>query len=70
MTNAVHGHVTVNAIGTPLDIEAAGVQKPFLKLTFPDGTVIQITTNLAEKIGWAGAGVRKRHEDMIRRAHS
>lgn len=40
--------------------------KPYLRLEFPDGVVVQITTNLAEMIGGAGAGARQRFEDQKR----
>ena len=38
--------------------------KQFLCLTFDDGVQVNITTNIAEMIGGAGAGVRKRREDL------
>jgi hypothetical protein len=45
--------------------------KPYLQLTFQRGDgqldlVVSITTNLAEMIGSAGAGVRERWEDRRR----
>ena len=37
--------------------------KPYLRLEFPDGMTIEITTNLAEMIGGCGKGARERYED-------
>lgn len=47
-------------------IEAAGSPegKPYLKLVFPNGFQVNITTNLAEMIGGVGAGVRQRMEEV------
>lgn len=38
--------------------------KPFIVITFPDGTKQAITTNIAEMIGGAGAGMRKAREEL------
>jgi hypothetical protein len=57
----IYGIVTLNIVhGDP------HTGKPFLRLTFPDGVVINITTNIAEMIGGAGAGARLRYEDQQR----
>ena len=40
------------------------IGKPYLRLEFPDGMTIDITTNLAEMIGGCGKGARERYEDM------
>lgn len=62
----VHGHAVLLLIDDPAEIAKAADPpkgKPFLHLTFDDGTTVAITTNLAEMIGGAGAGLRKRWED-------
>lgn len=70
MKKEVHGLATVTMITDRPELEAARVVKPFLNIQFPDGTTVRITTNLAEMIGGAGASLRQRHEEMIRKAHS
>lgn len=35
--------------------------KPFIRLMFPDGTTVDITANLAQMIGGAGAGMSSRY---------
>jgi hypothetical protein len=61
----VHGHAVVMLIDDPSEIAKADSPKgkPYLHLVFDDGTTIAISTNLAEMIGGAGAGLRKRWED-------
>lgn len=39
--------------------------KPYLEVTFGD-VVVCMTTNLAEMLGGAGSGTRKRFEDLKR----
>lgn len=46
-----------------IENEQSPAGKPFLRLTFEDGTKIDISTNLAEMIGGVGTGLRKRGED-------
>jgi hypothetical protein len=60
----VHGQVQVNTVDDPAEAVLAGspLGKPFLRLEFPDGVVVNITTNLAEMIGGCGSGLRQRHE--------
>lgn len=53
----VHGTATIDVIETPPDPDTG---KPYLKMTFSDGVVVNITTNLAEMIGGVGGGVRQR----------
>jgi hypothetical protein len=61
----VRGMCTVDIVDDPKAIAAGNSPKgkPFLRLTFPGLEPIDITTNLAEMIGGAGAGLRKRQED-------
>jgi hypothetical protein len=54
--NAIDDEYTIRRLRSP-----GG--KPFLRLTFEDGVVLDITTNLAEMIGGIGAGLRQREED-------
>jgi hypothetical protein len=59
----VQGHAQINIVDDPTEIREHGSpkNKPFLRVRFDDGTVVNITTNLAEMIGGCGAGVRQRH---------
>lgn len=68
---SVEGHINVSVVDDPDEIRRCNSPKgkPFLRLTFADGTVKDITTNLAEMLGGAGAGTRKRYEDSLRRSH-
>lgn len=61
----VQGVCDVLVIDDPALIKAqqSPSGKPFLRLTFDYGFVVDISTNLAEMIGGVGAGVRKREED-------
>ena len=62
----VIGNVTIKVVASPEAIASSDSPKgkSFLLLQFPDGREYAITTNLAEMIGGAGAGVRKRREDI------
>lgn len=59
----VHGIADVEIIDNPAEIAALGspAGKPFLRVTFPGLPPINITTNLAEMLGGAGAGCRQRY---------
>lgn len=67
----VIGVVDLKLIDDPAEIERCQSPKgkPFIRLTTPDGVSIDITTNIAEMIGGAGSGLRKRWEDRMRSAH-
>jgi hypothetical protein len=65
----IYGHVQLDLIGPGYTSDpgdpASG--KPYLRLTFghgQDAQQVQITTNIAEMIGGAGIGARKRWEDL------
>lgn len=60
----VHGQVEINIVDDE-DVckKLSPKGKPFIKMTFPDGSIQCITTNVAEMIGGIGAGTRKRWED-------
>lgn len=64
----VHTAIDLKVIDDPDEIARCGSPKgkPFLRLTTLDGgtVTLDITTNIAEMIGGAGAGVRKRWEDL------
>lgn len=66
----IHTSAQIDLIDDEVEIRKVGspLGKPFLRMTFGDQTV-DITTNLAEMIGGAGSGLRKRHEDSLRQAH-
>jgi hypothetical protein len=60
----VHGVCDVEIIDDPRITEIVSPHgKPFLRLRFNNNVVLDITTNLAEMIGGAGAGLRLREED-------
>jgi hypothetical protein len=62
----VIGNCVIKPIYDDVEITRAEspLGKPFLRLEFPGGVSIPISTNLAEMIGGVGAGVRKRWEDL------
>lgn len=51
--HVVHGRADLLIIDDPIE--------PFLRITFPGLPPVDITTNIAEMIGGAGAGCRKRY---------
>ena len=57
----IHGNCNVKVMENDPD-----TGKPYLRLEFPGGTTIEITTNLAEMIGGCGKGARERYEDNER----
>lgn len=65
----VQGMCQVNVISDPKQIAKSDSPngKPFLSLTFENGVTVHVTTNLAEMIGGAGAGLRHRTEDEKKR---
>lgn len=64
MVRRVQGIAEVTVVGAPADLAAAGEVKPFLRVRFENGVIVEMSTNLAEMIGGAAAGVRKRQEDL------
>ena len=60
----VNGYAKLNLIDDPKECERSPKRKPFIRAEFEDGTVVEMTTNIAEMIGGAGAGLRKRWEDI------
>lgn len=56
--------VTIRAITDRDEIRRCGspMDKPFLRIEAGDGTVLDITTNVAEMIGAAGLGTREAFE--------
>ena len=68
---AVQSFVDMKVIDDPNEVmeNNSPLGKPFLRLTFPNGTTVDISTNIAEMIGGAGAGLRKRWEDQQKVAH-
>lgn len=54
----------VLVIENPEELALSPAGKPFLRLSFPNGIKVDITTNLAEMIGGCGAGLRLRLEDQ------
>jgi hypothetical protein len=67
----VNGLAEVAMIESPEGIAKAEspLGKPFLRVKFENGLVVDMTTNLAEMLGGLGAGLRKRHEDKTGRAN-
>jgi hypothetical protein len=70
-TEKVEGIASLFVIDDPDEIAASDSPggKPFLRVEFNNGVKVSLSTNLAEMIGGAGAGVRKRYEDRIKGAH-
>lgn len=68
MTKVI-SNLTVELIDDPNEIRAceSPKDKPFVRLTFPDGSVFNITTNIGEMLGGAAKGLRLRWEDAQRR---
>lgn len=64
----VHGHVDLKLIDDPAEIAKSDspLGKSFIIITAGD-VEIAVTTNIAEMIGGAGSGLRKRREDAERR---
>lgn len=63
---AIYKSVSLDIIG-PGYTEDEGdpdTGKPFIRLSFPQGPVVHITTNLAEMIGGAGMGAAVRFKDL------
>jgi hypothetical protein len=60
----VQGIADVEIVSDPAEIANAKSPKgkPFLRIKFEGGVSVDITTNLAEMIGGAGAGTRLRYE--------
>lgn len=58
---------SVAVVDDPAELDRSPKRKPFLRVVFDDGTVVEMTTNLAEMIGGAGAGLRMREEDKKKR---
>lgn len=54
----------VDVVDDPDEIRRCGspLGKPFLRIRFQNHVVVEMSTNLAEMIGGAGAGLRKRGE--------
>lgn len=67
----VHGQLTLNIIDDPAEIQRLNspAGKPFIRLTLPGGTVINLTMTLAEMVGHAASGARQRYEDQLKRGH-
>jgi len=61
----VHAVATIIVIDSPDGIERAKspAGKPFLRVTFEGGAVVDMTTTLAEMLGGVGSGTRQRFED-------
>jgi len=59
----VHGRAQLLIVDDPAEIAVneSPAGKPFLRVTFPGLDPIDITTNIAEMIGGAGAGCRQRY---------
>lgn len=65
MSDHVHGVVDVVLIRDPEVIAKTSdspKNKPYMRLTFPDGKSYAITTNIGEMIGGAAKGLREWHE--------
>jgi hypothetical protein len=64
----VYGSVNLDIIGPGFtdDPGDPATGKPFIRLTFPDDTVVEITAHLAEMIGGAGRGATGRYNDLQR----
>lgn len=62
MTQRFNGMADVKIIDDKKEIEAVGslAGKPFLRVTFEDGTVVDMSFTLAEMIGGVGAGANQR----------
>lgn len=60
---AVQGRAKLEIIDDPNEImkNESPAFKPFLRITFDNGFTVDISTNIAEMIGGAGAGIRKRY---------
>jgi hypothetical protein len=58
----VQGTVKVEVVDDPAEIAVghSPLGKPFIRLTAPDGTTIDLTLNLAEMIGGIGRGANQR----------
>lgn len=63
----INGIAELHIIDDPTEIVSnqSPAGKPFLRIKLEDGRTMDITTNLAEMIGGAGAGARLRHEDKL-----
>jgi hypothetical protein len=63
--NEIHGIATIDIIGPGYTTDAGdpATGKPYLRVTLGEQTVC-LTTNLAEMIGGAGTGARKRWDDQ------
>ena len=67
----LHTTLRIQLVDDPAAIAAAGSPhgKPFLRLIAPDGTALEVTTNIAEMIGGAAKGLRERYEEALQKAH-
>lgn len=67
----VHAVATVDIVDSPQEIAKAQPPKfkPFLRVTLEGLPPFDITTNLAEMIGGAGTGLRKRYEAKLGKSH-
>lgn len=64
---AVQGMCDLSVVTDLAEIKKqnSALDKPFLRLAFPNGITIDISTNLAEMIGGIGKGARERHSSKI-----
>jgi hypothetical protein len=62
---SVLSRANVEQVWDALERRRSPSGSPFLRVTFDNGTVLDMTTNLAEMLGEAGARTRQRYEDLV-----